>query len=315
MLRLNMAREELDQEAVEAELDQLTRKMERLRVTYEQYFMGIEKMPPAHQQKDVVRILNRLSNANLKKTTHKFRLRSLTQKFSAQKSYWMRTMRQIESGTYRRQVQRARQRDKVRAEQTDVLTTEDYQAINAVRDKMGEDAAREAEAKRRAARTDEGALAEAFMRQLTGGGGSPSPAASPAPAAAAAASPSAGSGKRSADEIRGGMGEEELRKKAAAMRAARERMARGEAPSPNRAPGRPRRTDMPDDAKTRAIYERLVETKRRLNQSTDKLNYDTVRKSLEKQVSKTRAKHNCKSVDFDVVVKNGKAYLKPIPRN
>ena len=47
MLRLSMAREELDQEAVEAELDQLTRKVERLRVTYEQYYMGIEKMPTA----------------------------------------------------------------------------------------------------------------------------------------------------------------------------------------------------------------------------------------------------------------------------
>lgn len=303
-----MAREELDQEAVESELDVLTRKMERLRVTYEQYFMGIEKMPPSHQQKDVVRILNRLSNANLKKTSHKFRLRALTQKFSAQKSYWMRTMRQIENGTYRRQIQRAKSRDKTRSTQEDVLTTEDYQAINAVRDQMGEAAAKDAEAKRRAARTEEGQAAEDFMRQFMGGGATtPKEAADPAAAARPAR------GKRSADEIRGGMGEEELRKKAAAMKAMRERMARGEAPTGG--PARARRTDMPDDAKTRAIFERLVETKRRLNQSTDKLNYDSVRRSLEKQVSKTRAKHNCKSVDFDVVVKDGKAYLKPIPKN
>jgi hypothetical protein len=63
----------------------------------------------------------------------------------------------------------------------------------------------------------------------------------------------------------------------------------------------------------REIYDRFVSEKKKLNHNVDKLSYEAVKRSLEKQRAKTRAKHDCARVDFDIVVKDGNAFLKAVP--
>lgn len=105
-----MAREELDGLELEAELEALQKKMERLRVLYEQYFQGIERIPPHSLQKDVVRIIHRLTQARIRSTTLKFRLQGLVQRFNAHRAYWTRSVREMEEGRHRKQIARAERR-------------------------------------------------------------------------------------------------------------------------------------------------------------------------------------------------------------
>lgn len=92
----------------EAVVHELELKLERLRVFYEQYFLGIVKREPLVQLKEVVRILRLLDTQQIKNTALRFRFRAATQKFNSYRTYWSRTVRQMEAGTHRRDVARVK---------------------------------------------------------------------------------------------------------------------------------------------------------------------------------------------------------------
>lgn len=99
--------ESVDVEALVAEFEQ---KLERLRVLYEQYFLGVQKREPQVQLKDVVRVMRKLDAQQIRNTALRFRFRTAVQKLNTYRTYWKRTMRAIEAGTYHRDVARARRR-------------------------------------------------------------------------------------------------------------------------------------------------------------------------------------------------------------
>lgn len=317
-----MATEELQGEELDAILTDLERKIERLRIGYEQFFLGMEKIVPSQRQKDVVRIIYRLQAAKLRGAQAKFRFQSLVQRFNSHKAYWNRTVREIEAGTYKRQTFRAKQRERITEFQSgEHLTAEDYLAIRMIKEAQGDEAAAAAEEARRAKRQAEAEAAEDFMRQMAGGsasGATPSTGEADQHAGAAdhAGAPSGESPKRDPSEIRG-MSADEVAAKADKMRALRDRMRAGaaelEARRAAQRPGdAPRQAAPPRDV-DRDIFERFVAAKRQLNQTTDSLSFDAVKASLDKQRAKVRQKHDCARVDFDIVVKDGNAFLKPIP--
>ena len=82
------------------------RKLERLKVLYEQYFIGIEKREPTVPLKEVVRLLHAIDQYQIRNTGLRFRFRTLVQKFNMYRTYWHRTLRAIENGTYGRDVAR-----------------------------------------------------------------------------------------------------------------------------------------------------------------------------------------------------------------
>lgn len=94
------------QEALQ-ELDKLAPRIDRLRTLYEQYFMGFERIPPHVLRKDVERKFAQLERLRLKKTRVRFRLTQLKQRYHTYQRYWSRVMREIERGTYKRDVMRA----------------------------------------------------------------------------------------------------------------------------------------------------------------------------------------------------------------
>ncbi len=91
-------------EKFDAELDQLDQRIARLRVLYDQYFMGIEKLEPMYQRKEIVKIFNLSQILKLGSTVHRFRYRAMQQKFTSYSSYWDRIVRLIEEGHMRRGV-------------------------------------------------------------------------------------------------------------------------------------------------------------------------------------------------------------------
>jgi hypothetical protein len=86
------------------ELDSLEKRISRLRVLYDQYFMGIERLEPLHLRNDIKKTMRRSEILKRGSTVLKFRYRSLQQRFTSYGSYWDRIVRMIEEGQIRRGV-------------------------------------------------------------------------------------------------------------------------------------------------------------------------------------------------------------------
>ncbi|WP_317987323.1 MXAN_5187 C-terminal domain-containing protein, partial [Stigmatella hybrida] len=68
------------------------------------------------------------------------------------------------------------------------------------------------------------------------------------------------------------------------------------------------------DDKLRAVYDAYVTAKKRNQEDTSKMSYESVAANLRKQVPDLLKQHNAKNVEFKVVIKDGKATLKAVPK-
>jgi hypothetical protein len=68
------------------------------------------------------------------------------------------------------------------------------------------------------------------------------------------------------------------------------------------------------EAQMRALYDAYIQAKQRCNEDTSRYTYDAVSRSVQKQVTELIARSKAKSVDFKVVIQNGKAVLKAVPK-
>ncbi len=87
--------------------------------------------------------------------------------------------------------------------------------------------------------------------------------------------------------------------------------ARPRPPAP-RAAGGPAKAGVSDD-RVRELHARLVDAQKRTNDRHD-ISVDRFKKKLEAVESKLRERHGNRRIDFDVVIKDGKAVVKPIVR-
>src|SRR5688572_30318791 len=85
-------------------------RLERLKALYEQYFQGIERIEPTVPRKEVDRRLRALNKERPRNTALRFRYQTLVQRWTTYCTYWGRVARQIEEGTFRRDVLKARKR-------------------------------------------------------------------------------------------------------------------------------------------------------------------------------------------------------------
>ncbi len=70
-----------------------------------------------------------------------------------------------------------------------------------------------------------------------------------------------------------------------------------------------------DEARKRAIYEKYVEARKKNKERVDHLRYEKLASQIEKMVPKLAKKHGGKRIDFEVVVKDGRVGLKPVPKD
>src|SRR5262245_4285421 len=92
---------------IEHGLEDLESRIERLRALYEQYFMGIEKLEPLVVRKDLERRMQVLRREQIRNTALRFKFQMLIQRYNTLQQYWARITREIDNGTYRRDVMRA----------------------------------------------------------------------------------------------------------------------------------------------------------------------------------------------------------------
>ena len=122
-------RKTITNEEIEASVEELGRKLEILRVRYEQYFIGVEKVAPSMMRMEVVRMMRDLEQLKIKNTAIKFKLRTVVQKFTSYSTYWNRTLREIEDGTYKRHVDKAkREAERLRKESAQKSTARQHSA-------------------------------------------------------------------------------------------------------------------------------------------------------------------------------------------
>jgi hypothetical protein len=100
----------MDARQFEATLASVEVRLRRLRMLYDQYFQGLERLEPQTERAEVDRTIDLLRRAQPRNTALRFRFNQLVQRFTTYNAYWQRTRRQIEEGTYRRDVLRARRR-------------------------------------------------------------------------------------------------------------------------------------------------------------------------------------------------------------
>ena len=68
------------------------------------------------------------------------------------------------------------------------------------------------------------------------------------------------------------------------------------------------------DGQVQRIYETLLVARARTNESTEKLSPDSLARTLRKQIPDLLERFKCEAVDFKVVIREGKAIIKAVPR-
>lgn len=97
-----MTEKELEQELIE-----ISTRVERLRVHYQAYFLGMEKRPPLQLRDQLERLIRVTPLNESRKAVHKFRFQAAVQRYRIMAVYWDRIMRDLEEGrTTREKIRR-----------------------------------------------------------------------------------------------------------------------------------------------------------------------------------------------------------------
>jgi hypothetical protein len=86
---------------IDQDLKELASQIDRLRVLYEQHFLGMEKLPPVVPRREAERLLALLGNQNIGNTALRFRYLNLVRRWKTHTERWDKVLREIENGTYR----------------------------------------------------------------------------------------------------------------------------------------------------------------------------------------------------------------------
>jgi hypothetical protein len=106
--------QQLPQEKFAEDLNELDEAIQNLQVLYEKYFLGIDRKPPEQERKRVSDKAREMRATSIRNTALKFKVNTLFAKLIAFERMWDRTLREIEEGTYKRDLFKAKlhQKDK-----------------------------------------------------------------------------------------------------------------------------------------------------------------------------------------------------------
>lgn len=84
------------------ELDALNEAIDKLRVQFERYFMGLERLAPIREREALLRSFRRTKLRECRNTAMRFKFQNLNARLVTYQQYWTRIMRLIEEGKFRR---------------------------------------------------------------------------------------------------------------------------------------------------------------------------------------------------------------------
>src|SRR5262245_33037445 len=110
----------MDPKQFEAMLSDAETRLRRLKVLYDQWFSGLERLEPAVPRKELEDLLARLKKDQPNNTALKFRMQQVVHRHTTFVTHWRKISRQIEEGTFKRDLVRARKRKKPSADEAEV---------------------------------------------------------------------------------------------------------------------------------------------------------------------------------------------------
>lgn len=286
---------QLTREGIEARLGEMEKKMDRLRSMYESFFMGMERIPPDTLRREMNRMMLEMQQVPIGNSSLRFRFQSLSQKWVLQSTYWNRTMREIEAGTFRRDMARTQRH---LAERGGMITEEEALALGIPKNRVKAFVARQqAKAKKKSS----GERAVPLAADEAGKAG-PAAALSPAvppPVATVAPAPA--------------------------------RLAVLPPPVPARAspppiPAHARRPSSGDSPSSQApslvgvsdidferAFQRYVQAHRELGTQTQPVSKEKMRERLAKQLPQIMEQKGCTRLQLEVAVEDGKVRMRAWP--
>jgi hypothetical protein len=343
-------------------IEELQQKLERLRALYEMYFMGIERVEPQIPRKEVTRKLQDLSQLHIRNTALRYRFNMLNQKFGVYQTYWNRTTREIEKGTYFRDVARL---GRLAAAKGEDVPEEVLRALpERLRARVMKDRATIQARRKRESQPGDELTPAPLPPELAGGkkgglperkgGGSwldaddndidaaldnlfgeaeaavgpkvstPVPAPTPStPIPVAVGKPKVSSspptplprGASVPPPLSVPRPATPVPRAAASSPSLEPRVATGTPrPAPPLARGSAPLPAGVDERTARELHQRFVSAKRSLGEPTDHIKLEHIAQTIAKQTPAIMQQHGAKAVDFQVVVKDGKAILKAVPK-
>jgi hypothetical protein len=278
--------------------------LRRVRSLYDQWFSGIERAEPTVQRDELDRLLVRLKAGPPRNTALRFRLNQVSQQYQTYTTYWKRISRQIEEGTYQRDLLRARRlRDGSPSVEPGARRT-GTPATRASADDGAVDVEVEVDGSLAPAARAGAPVAPEFgadTSRETASHAALRPARVPGEISPLAL-PDGDAPPRPRSIVPPGMPPRSRSRPPPAM-----------APRPSHGGGRTGEGGLPE-AQMRALFERYVEARRSNAERTDNVKFETLAKNVAEMLPKLREKHPGKKVGFTVIVKDGKVGLKPVTK-
>lgn len=97
----------MDAQQFEAILADAEVRVRRLRHAYDMWFQGIERREPQEMRRDFELLVTTMRREPPRNTALRFRFDQLVMRYQTYTTYWQRVSRQIEEGTYKRDLMRA----------------------------------------------------------------------------------------------------------------------------------------------------------------------------------------------------------------
>jgi hypothetical protein len=97
-----------EKDELEAEATRIEEELEELKAKYDQYFLGIERREPSRTREELRKRVLRMKEAFTRNTGLKFRIQSLHARYLSYERLWLRSAKEKEEGTYRRDLFKAR---------------------------------------------------------------------------------------------------------------------------------------------------------------------------------------------------------------
>jgi hypothetical protein len=307
----------MDQKQYESMLSDAELRLKRLRVLYDHWFHGIERVEPQNQRAEVDRMIMSLRREPQRNTALRFRFNQLVQRYTTFNTYWQRISRQIEEGTYKRDVARAQRR---------------VQGTRGEVERGAADGSFDVDVEIGEAEDELGAALSALR----------SVPPEPSGAAPSAPLPISNEARHSSSPPRditpfahpGTVPGAPVRPAVPASATALPMPPAGP-PRPPALPPAARKPPPPpppigvrvapapppsasgngmSEGQLQRIYDRYVEARKNNAERVDNVKLETIAKTVRDMMPKLQQKHAGKQIDFEVVVKDGRVALKPVAK-
>lgn len=99
-----------ERDELQRDVQSIEEELEALKARYEAYFLGIERREPNRWRDEVKKKVARVKTAFTRNAGLRFRIQALNARYLSYERLWMRSVREKEEGTYRRDLFKARLR-------------------------------------------------------------------------------------------------------------------------------------------------------------------------------------------------------------